>query len=308
MHIPDGFLSTPVWAALNAGTVPAVAVMARRACVHADDSRIPFLGVMGAFVFAAQMVNFPVGAGTSGHLIGGTLLACTVGPAAAGLIMTAILAIQAFLFQDGGVLALGANVMSMAVLGVLAGYLPYRIFGAGRFRKASIFAGGFLSVVVSAAAALFFLRISDVPMPPELIGVPAVLFTVNAVLEGAITAAVIHALERLHPGWIRRPEGPPSRALLVVGAAALLLACCGFLVASSAPDGLERLSENLGISSRATALIATPLADYEATFFRSEWVRRASAGALGLLAAFAASLGAARLIHRRRQVRASGGD
>src|SRR5579862_5779181 len=134
MHIPDNFLSTPVWAALDAISIPAVGWMIRRAGRDLDDTRIPLLGVMGAFVFAAQMINFPVGVGTSGHLVGGALLVYTLGPAPAALVMTVIIAIQAFVFQDGGVLALGANVFNMAVVGVLTGYLPFHIWGATRRR------------------------------------------------------------------------------------------------------------------------------------------------------------------------------
>ena len=87
MHIPDGFLTPPVWASLDALSIPAVSLLARRAKTELEESRIPLLGVMGAFVFAAQMINFPVGPGTSGHLVGGTLLACTLGPAAAALVL-----------------------------------------------------------------------------------------------------------------------------------------------------------------------------------------------------------------------------
>src|ERR1700681_2932613 len=122
MHIPDNFLSTPVWATLDAVAIPAVGFMVKRAGRELEDRRIPLLGVMGAFVFAAQMINFPVGIGTSGHLVGGALLACTLGAAPAVLVMTAIIAMQAFVFQDGGVLALGANVFNIAVVGVLAGF------------------------------------------------------------------------------------------------------------------------------------------------------------------------------------------
>src|ERR1051326_1048612 len=150
VHIPDGFLATPVWATLDAAALPAVAYAARRAQRGMDDARIPLLGVMGAFVFAAQMINFPVGIGTTGHLVGGALLACTLGPVSAAVVMTAIIAIQALVFQDGGILAMGANLLNMAVVGVLAGYLPYRIWGAGRFRKLSIFAAGLCSVLASA--------------------------------------------------------------------------------------------------------------------------------------------------------------
>src|SRR5580704_6236588 len=110
MHIPDGFLSTPVWATLDVISAPAVALVARRTQRDTQDHRIPLLGVMGAFVFAAPMINVPVGPGTSGHLVGGAWLAIVPGPAAATLGMVAILTLQALIFQDGGVLALGANV------------------------------------------------------------------------------------------------------------------------------------------------------------------------------------------------------
>ena len=115
VHIPDGFLATPVWATLDAVAAPTVVYVARRAQRGFEESQAPLLGVMGAFVFAAQMINFPVGVGTSGHLVGGALLAYTLGPAAAAVVMTAILAIQALVFQDGGLLALGPNIVNMAV-------------------------------------------------------------------------------------------------------------------------------------------------------------------------------------------------
>src|SRR5713101_9767534 len=142
MHIPDGFLSPPVWISLDAAAVPAIALVARGAQEHLDDRRIPLLGVMGAFVFAAQMINFPVGMGTSGHLVGGALLAITLGPWSASIVMTAILILQAFVFQDGGIVVLGANICNMALAGVLAGYLPYRWWGRGRQRSAVVFLSG----------------------------------------------------------------------------------------------------------------------------------------------------------------------
>src|SRR4029079_13937623 len=132
MHIPDGFLATPVWAALDAAAAPTVGYLAGRAKRQVEPARVPRLGVLGAFVFAAQMINFPVGPGTSGHLVGAALLAFTLGPAAAGVVLTAILAVQALVFQDGGILSLGANIINMAVAGMLAGYLPFRLWGKGR--------------------------------------------------------------------------------------------------------------------------------------------------------------------------------
>src|SRR6516162_3607265 len=165
MHIPDGFLSIPVWGTMDAVAAPSIVWVARRARLGFDHHKVPLMGVMGAFIFAAQMINFPVGNGTSGHLVGGALLSFTLGPAAAAVVMTAILAIQALVFQDGGILALGANTVNMAVLGVLAGYLPFALWGGGRFRKLAIFAGAALSVVVSALAALSELLLSGVKMP-----------------------------------------------------------------------------------------------------------------------------------------------
>src|ERR1700693_1452426 len=138
---------------LDAAAAPVVGYVVRVAQRGFDDAKVPLLGVMGAFVFAAQMINFPVGIGTSGHLVGGALLAYTLGPAPAVLVMTVIIALQAFVFQDGGVLALGANVFNMAVVGVLAGYWPFHVWGAN-WRRSAIFAGAFLSVMVSGSLAL----------------------------------------------------------------------------------------------------------------------------------------------------------
>src|SRR2546427_11034229 len=141
MHVPDGFLSPPVWATLDAAAIPAAAYMVREAQREFEEKRVPLLGVMGAFVFAAQMINFPVGIGTTGHLVGGALLALTLGPGAAAVVMSAILAIQALVFQDGGILALGSNIVNMAMVGVLAGYLPFQLWGSGKRRRLAIFTG-----------------------------------------------------------------------------------------------------------------------------------------------------------------------
>src|SRR5207245_639573 len=108
--------------------------------------------------------------GTSGHLVGAALLGITLGPAAATLVMTAILMTQALIFQDGGVLALGANVTNMALAGVAAGFLPYHCWGGGAWRRASIFLAGMFSVLVSASLALLQLTLSGVPMRAEIVG------------------------------------------------------------------------------------------------------------------------------------------
>ena len=298
MHIPDNFLSPPVWASLDAIAVPAVGLMVRQAGRELEDTRIPLLGVMGAFVFAAQMINFPVGIGTSGHLVGGALLAYTLGPAPAVLALTVIIAIQAFVFQDGGVLALGANVFNMAVVGVLAGYWPFHMWGA-RWRRPAIFAGAFLSVLVSGSLALGELLMSGVPMPRVMVGVSVVLFAASAAIEGAITVCVVQAIEKLNSGLLRSPQTNSRRTLTVLSGAAILLGSAGFLLASTAPDGIERLGIQLGLT--AHAVLHAPLADYTiGSFVESAWTRRATAGLAGLLLIYAACAAAARWLVRRR--------
>ncbi len=301
MHIPDNFLSTPVWTLMDAISIPAFGLIARRASRNLDESRIPLLGVLGAFVFAAQMINFPVGIGTSGHLVGAALLACTLGPAAAVVVMTAILAIQAFVFQDGGILALGANVFNMAIGGVLAGYLPYRIWGATKARRFAIFLGGFLSVMVGACLALAELLISGVPMPRPVILVSVGLFCVSSLIEGAITLSVIEAIGRLNPGWVRGPSRGNNRIVLLLGGVALILTVAGFLIASTAPDGLERLGQQLGMTARSA--FQAPLADYSAPIAGSVWAKRASAGLAGLVGIYGACLLLGRLVLQRKGVR-----
>jgi len=298
MHIPDNFLSTPVWATLDAVAVGAVGVLARRASGELEDHHVPLMGVMGAFVFAAQMINFPVGVGTSGHLLGAALLACTLGPASAALVMTAIIALQAFVFQDGGVLALGANIFNMAVAGVLAGYLPFKLWGAGRRRKQAIFAGACLSVLVSASLALSELLISGIRMPRPVILVSLGLFVVSALIEGAITVSVVQALEKLNPTFIQKPDAPRRSALAFLGVGAVLVGTAGFLFASTAPDGIEHLGIDLGLKART--MMHAPLADYALGSFQSLWLRKASAGLAGLILIYGICAAASRWIARQR--------
>ncbi len=277
MHIPDNFLSTRVWLTLDGVAAPTVAWIAGRARKGLDESRIPLLGVLGAFVFAAQMVNFPVGVGTSAHLVGGALLTAILGPAPAALVMTAIIATQAFVFQDGGVLALGANVFNMALAGVFAAWLPLRLF-AGR-RGMGLFLAGFFSVMTSAALALAELTFSGIHMPPRLLALSVVLFAVGAVVEGAITLAAARAIERLNPRWIGAETRAGSRAWAAVALATVLVVVAGLFAASSAPDGVMRIGQWADLHARP--VLAAPLADYSLPG-GPMWLRRWAAALAGL--------------------------
>src|SRR4051812_24278325 len=300
MHIPDGFLSTPVWTALDVAAVPAAGYIVRRAQREVEERKLPLLGVMGAFVFAAQMINFPVGGATSGHLVGGALLSFTLGPAAASVVMIAILAIQSLVFQDGGVLALGANVMNMAIVGVIAGYLPFHLWGAGRGRKAAIFCGGVFSVLAAALMAIGELLLSGIAISGPVLGVSFGLFTVSALLEGAITLAVFQAVETLNPNFIRQPRADRGVALGFVALVAVALTVAGVLFASTSPDGLQHLAETIGIASRAKPLLDSPLAGYEAGALPSLWLRKAGAGLTGLVLIYGACALLGRMVSRQR--------
>lgn len=309
MHIPDNFLSTPVWATLDVIAAPSIAFISRRARKATDTTRLPLLGVMGAFVFAAQMINFPIAAGTSGHLVGGTLLACVLGPEAAVLVVTSILLVQALVFQDGGVLALGANIFNMALCGVLAGYLPYSWFRSSRLKYRAVFVGGVCSVLVSGLLALLELTFSGIRIPPGLLVLSSVLFLGNALMEGAITATVLRSIERLNPELVSEaPTRSPiftRRTNIAVGLTALTLSVVGLLIASAAPDGLEHLAATLGIAWNGRPLIPSPLADYQIQMFGSGSLSRATAGFLGMAAVYSVCLLGSRLLARARRTYSS---
>ena len=294
MHIPDGFLSIPVWGTMDAITFPSIAWIARRAQREFDHNKVPLLGVMGAFVFAAQMINFPVGVGTSGHLVGGALLAFTLGPAAASIVMTAILATQALIFQDGGLLALGANVFNMAIAGVLAGYLPWVLL---RGSKAGVFLGGMFSLLASAALALFELWRSGVRMPPAVLAVSIGLFVVSAIAEGAITLAIVQALEAMQPGLLRRPQAVSGRVTLALVTASVAFAGLSVFLASSSPDGIQKL-----VSSHVASLFVSPPADYRLQFFSSPFLTRSIAGLIGVLVVYLLCLAVKRVLTASRPV------
>jgi cobalt/nickel transport system permease protein len=275
---------------MDVAAVPAVGVLVRRAQRGFDESKIPLLGVMGAFVFAAQMINFPVAAGTSSHLVGSALLAITLGPAPATVVMTAILAIQALVFQDGGILALGANVFNMAIAGTLAGYLPFHFWGRTRWRKASVFLGGLLSVLVGATLALAQLLISRLSVP---VGFSLAVFMLSALLEGAITVAVVGAIEAINPKFVRQPGARGSLALGTLAATAVLLTVVGVLFASTQPDWIEKLAHG-------KSLFNAPLANYEADFFSPPWLRKTAGGLAGLALILGACLIFGRVVARKR--------
>jgi cobalt/nickel transport system permease protein len=215
MHIPDGFLSTPVWLAAGAVSAAAVAVSASRVGKNIEEKQVPLMGVVGAFIFAAQMVNFPIAGGTSGHLGGGVLAALLLGPWAGTMVMTAVLVVQALLFQDGGITALGANVLNMGVLGCLLGFLIYRLLrrllSGTRGALAGAFITAWLVVVLSASLAAVEIALSGtIPLRlvlPAMAGIHALI----GLGEGLITAAALAFLLRVRRDLIHPLCRPYTR-------------------------------------------------------------------------------------------------
>jgi cobalt/nickel transport system permease protein len=205
MHIPDGFLDTDVALVCAVPAAVAVGIGLRKAGTDLDERRVPLLGVTAAFVFAAQMLNFPVAGGTSGHFLGAALAAILLGPWLACLTLAVVLGVQAFVFADGGITALGANILNMGVIGaLLVGGLMHV---ARRLAPRAILpiagVGAWLAVMAGATAASFELAISGtVPLGTVL---PAMLAT-HALIgagEAIITVAAVSAVLSTRPDLVR---------------------------------------------------------------------------------------------------------
>jgi cobalt/nickel transport system permease protein len=209
LHTPDGFLSVPVALAMWLPTIIAIAIAVRRTNRSLDDRAIPLMGVLAAFVFAAQMVNFPVAPGTSGHLLGGVLAAVLVGPWVGTLVMACVVAVQALVFADGGLIVMGANIFNMGIVGTLGGYAIYRAVvhvlrgGEERARLPAAGIAAWFAVMVGAVAISLQLAISgqtviEVIFPMvavhALIGIGEALITVAALRFIGLTRADLFSL------------------------------------------------------------------------------------------------------------------
>ena len=207
LHIPDGFLSASVALLLGVVAIAVVGYALRVADRDLDEARVPLLGVLAAFVFAAQMLNFPVAGGTSGHFLGATLAAVLLGPWLACLVMAVVITVQAFAFADGGISALGANIVNMGVLGALfAGFAVaagMRVLPQTRTAYLGLVAiVSWAAVMLGATATSIELAVSNtVPLATAL---PAMLgvHTLIGVGEAAITVVAVSAVLSTRPDLI----------------------------------------------------------------------------------------------------------
>lgn len=307
LHIPDGFL-TPAMSAVGwLLALGMIWIAVRQTRKQLDDRLVPVMGVLAAFVFAAQAVNFPVVAGTSGHLVGAALAAILLGPWAATLIMTAVVAIQGLLFQDGGLLVMGWNLVNMGVVAAFSGHLAYTAARrlAGESRPAILsaaFAAAWISVIGSAAATSIELAVSGTaPLALSM----AAMTTVHALIglgEGLITAAAAGLVLASRPALVRAgaqaPGGRVSTAVLL-GLAAVFVVAALSPWASPSPDGLESVAERIGFLEQAQGAPFHLLADYSIPIMANPALATMVAVLLGALVVFAAAVVVGRVAARR---------
>lgn len=301
-HIPDGFLSVPVIAGTATASLAALATAARRSRAALGEREGPVLGAVTAFVFAAQMLNFPLGIGASAHLLGGALVAVLLGPWAGMLVLFAVLLVQALLFQDGGIAALGANTLNVAVLGVGSAGVTYRIgrAGLGETRGATVVAAGLAAwistAIVGLAVAAELVLSGLVPLQPALLLVGGGHVLIG-IAEAVLTGLLVDFVFRTRPALLARrtpaARGDRIRVVALAGAVvATVLVAVGF--ASSQPDVLETALARLA-SPVGSGLTAAPFAEYQSPV-GGLWV----AGAVGVLAAFLVAWGLTIAVQRRR--------
>lgn len=220
MHIPDGFLAAPTAVATGVVGAGAVAYSLKTARERFDERQIPLVGVTAAFVFAVQMVNFPVGLGTSGHLLGGALAAILLGPWLGGLVVAVVLMVQAIGFADGGITALGANI-TWGYLASVGGYGVFRGLAAllprtrGSFLVAA-FVTAWLTVTVASAWVALLVSAGG-PFGPEVFGVMIGLHALIGIGEGFITAGVVAGVLATRPDLLataRLLPDPPRESVM----------------------------------------------------------------------------------------------
>ncbi|MET9804384.1 energy-coupling factor ABC transporter permease [Streptomyces sp. NPDC006368] len=335
MHVPDGFINAPVSAAAGLAAAGAVVVSLRGARKELDDRTAPLAGLIAAFVFAVQMLNFPVAAGTSGHLLGGALAAILVGPCTGVLVIAVVLLMQGVLFADGGLTALGVNITVMGVVTVLTAYVLFRglVMVLPRTRR-SVTVASFVAALVSVpAAATAFTLIyavggtTDVPVPKVLTAMVGVHVLIG-IGEAAITTATVGAVIAVRPDLVygargltaplrlrvggelvdapAAPVAAPARSTRPVWAAGLAAAVvlAGFVsfYASASPDGLEKVAADQGIDRKAEDHAAkdSPLADYGVRGVTDARLSGGLAGTIGVGATVVVGTGVFWAVRRRR--------
>lgn len=302
LHIPDGFLSVAIaligWLVM----LGLLAVAVRRSQNTIGERQMPLLGIMAAFIFAAQMINFQVAGGTSGHLLGGALAAIALGPWAAMLVMTSVIGVQALLFQDGGLLALGTNILNMGMLTALIAYGLYRVVAQRSRTTRLVVAGGaaWLSVMGAALATSLQLWLSGTAnlrlVIPAMLGVHALI----GLGEALITVAALGFILRTRPDLIDATPARGGRGWIIGGVIAAVAVVVLAPLASADPDGLERVAQDMGFLARGQDAPYTVLPDYTIPGLGESGLSTIIAGLVGIVVVALLAYGAAYAVRRRR--------
>lgn len=284
LHIPDGFLNLPVALFFWLLSAILIGIAVRRSGAEYDEGRIPLMGIMAAFIFAGQMINFPIAGGTSGHLLGGVLAAVTLGPWSGMLVMTTVIGVQALIFQDGGLLAMGTNIFNMGLLTVAIGYgLQGLVAGRSpRTRLAGAAFAAWLSVIAGAFLTSLQLWLSGIAalsvVLPVMLGVHALI----GIGEALITAAALAFIRRSRPGILHEDGQPAGRRWIAAGVLISLAVLVAAPLASANPDGLERVAADLGFLDAARGASFDILPNYHIPSLGAGGVSTIAAGLAGI--------------------------
>ena len=303
MHIPDGFLSVAVSGILWVISLVFIFIALRKAGKEIDERRLSLVGVLAAAIFAGQMLNFAVAGGTSGHLLGAALAVLLVGPWPAVLVMTSVVSVQALVFQDGGVLTLGANLFNMAVVGVAVAYFVSNLFKRwfGDKRWAALltaFAAGWFSIFIAALAASLELALSGTS--PANIAIPAMsgIHALIGIGEGLITLGAVSLVMSSKPQLLEKnTQGKVASSFVWISGLVLTVVLLVISpLASSKPDGLEWVAEKLGFLILAQDASYHIIPDYVLPGIQNEALATIMAGAVGVIIVMALVL----LLTRRK--------
>ncbi len=304
MHIPDGMLSTPTWTVSWVGAAGLLGYAVREVRRKVSDGRLVLMAVLASAIFALQMLNFPVAGGTSGHFAGGAAAAIILGPWPAVIIMSTVLIIQSLVFADGGITALGANIINLGVIGPFVGWWVYSLIThtreSGALRAFAAFFAAWISLVLAALFAAVLIWVSG---GAPLLAVAGSMGSWHAVIglgEGAITAGLISYLAATRPDLLSmKGEARPKAAAFGLAGLAVVAAGVSFL-ASSHLDGLEFVAERLGFLNEVEPVFSgSPIPDYVIPGIANETLAGILAGVVGLIVTGALLYGLLSAIRQR---------
>lgn len=310
MHIPDGFLDTRTALTTTVLAAGTLGYALRHARQNLSPRKVPLLGLAAAFVFAAQMINFPVLGGTSGHVIGATMTAILLGPSAAIIVIASVLIVQCLLFADGGITALGANILNMGLISGIGGWCVYwlltRLSANQKWNGISAGIAAWIGTVAASIACSAELSASHTTQWSQVLPLMAGIHMLIGIGEALITALVLITVSRTRPELIgvRNDHATIRHSLapvIVYGMVASLgIAMFMSQFASELPDGLDRSAEDLEFADRGHAITPAPMAEYSVKQVPVESISLALAGGVGTLVVFAVSAGLSRLLSKNQ--------